>query len=146
MWKGKHQGVVFIDIRKEVKPDIVASNESLPFQDETFQKVVYDPPHLIRNSPIKINSLMFKYAYKFSTWKTKSQFYKNLVAVNKEVKRVLQHDGTFIVKHTESPDHLITKNTIIHLLDNFKVLRNRKEKTRGFGKSKVYYITMIKRE
>lgn len=32
----------------EVKPDIVADFRHLPFPDETFWHVVFDPPHLLR--------------------------------------------------------------------------------------------------
>ncbi|CYU66803.1 DNA N-4 cytosine methyltransferase [Streptococcus suis] len=31
-----------------VKPDIVADFRDMPFEDETFNLVVFDPPHLLR--------------------------------------------------------------------------------------------------
>ena len=37
-----------IDIRKEVRPDIVASAAYHPFKDELFGQVYCDPPHIIR--------------------------------------------------------------------------------------------------
>lgn len=51
--------VVFMDNRKftdtlcdgrafEVKPDVVADFRNIPFKDDTFNLVVFDPPHLIK--------------------------------------------------------------------------------------------------
>ena len=53
--------VLFCDIREvettlcdgrqfEVKPDVVSDFTSLPFEDNRFSMVVYDPPHLLRNT------------------------------------------------------------------------------------------------
>lgn len=53
--------VLFCDIRNvettlcdgrcfEVKPDIIADFASLPFEDNRFSMVVFDPPHLLRNT------------------------------------------------------------------------------------------------
>ena len=53
--------VLFCDIRNvettlcdgrhfEVKPDIVADFTNLPFENNRFSMVVYDPPHLLRNT------------------------------------------------------------------------------------------------
>lgn len=34
----------------EIKPDIVADFRDMPFEDETFHLVVFDPPHLVRGA------------------------------------------------------------------------------------------------
>ena len=34
-----------------VEPDIIADFTALPFNDESFAMVVYDPPHLVKNGP-----------------------------------------------------------------------------------------------
>ncbi len=60
--------VVFSDIRKEehilcdgrqliINPDVIADFRNLPFPDNSFYTVVFDPPHLIR---IGKTSWMFK--------------------------------------------------------------------------------------
>nr|UWF95474.1 MAG: DNA methylase [Bacteriophage sp.] len=52
--------VLFQDIRNisthlcdgrlfEVKPDVQADFTNMPYEDETFSMVVFDPPHLLRN-------------------------------------------------------------------------------------------------
>ncbi len=53
----EHQNVLFGDIRKEehtlcdgrqlmVHPDIIADFRDMPFDDESFNLIVFDPPHL----------------------------------------------------------------------------------------------------
>lgn len=57
-WFNKnHPDVIFQDIRKEehtlcdgrklvINPDVVADFTDMPYKDETFYLVVFDPPHL----------------------------------------------------------------------------------------------------
>jgi hypothetical protein len=146
LWNGLTQNVFFLDRRKEVNPDIVASNEYLPFMDKSFKKVMYDPPHLIRNSPLTETCMMKQYERKFTLWKTKSAFLRNMVLVNKEAYRVLTDDGELIIKHTDSPDNSVTQQTVSNCFDLFKINRIRQQETKGWGKSKVYFLTCIKKE
>ena len=55
----KNKDITFCDIRKgkyeftegrnvEVLPDVVCDFRALPFQDEMYDLVIFDPPHLIR--------------------------------------------------------------------------------------------------
>ena len=37
----------------QVRPTVCADFTALPFRDETFDLVVYDPPHIIRDNPSK---------------------------------------------------------------------------------------------
>lgn len=55
-FKKSHRDVVYMDIRREVfdiydkhvdvNPDIVGDFRNIPFLDNTFSMVVFDPPHL----------------------------------------------------------------------------------------------------
>lgn len=57
----ENPNVTFMDIRKvkttlcdgrsfEVAPDIVGDFTAIPFEDNSFRMVVFDPPHLLRNT------------------------------------------------------------------------------------------------
>jgi len=51
MWFNKfYEDCVYMDIRREVGPDLVADFRMLPFPDETFDLVVFDPPHDVYRS------------------------------------------------------------------------------------------------
>ena len=45
-WRGSQRAVVGMDINRHFHPDVVGDNLSMPFRDEVFDVVVYDPPHI----------------------------------------------------------------------------------------------------
>lgn len=86
--------VLFCDIRSgvfkfptnrkmEIKPDIICNFAQLPFEDAKFNMVVFDPPHLIRNSGNSITRAQYgslkdiptgyqhiKYGWLYKDWQT----------------------------------------------------------------------------
>lgn len=105
MWfnKNNHEAT-FCDIRQEthitsdgrvleVKPDVVADFRSLPFSDESYHLVVFDPPHL---KSLGWNSWMAKkYGVLFGTWE------HDIRQGFDECWRVLKPNGTLIFKWNE---------------------------------------------
>jgi hypothetical protein len=45
-WVGSQRPIVGIDIDRKFRPEVLADNRRLPFQDRSFDVVVYDPPHV----------------------------------------------------------------------------------------------------
>ncbi len=45
-WRGSKRPVVGIDIDPSHRPEVVADNARMPFKDECFDVVVFDPPHI----------------------------------------------------------------------------------------------------
>jgi len=45
-WRGSSWNVIGLDIERRFKPTIVGDNLQMPFCDESFDVVVYDPPHV----------------------------------------------------------------------------------------------------
>ena len=45
-WRGSSRKIVGLDIEQSHRPTIVADNTRMPFRDNTFDVVVYDPPHI----------------------------------------------------------------------------------------------------
>jgi hypothetical protein len=45
-WEGTKRAIVGIDIAEANRPSIVADNTRMPFADQHFDVVVYDPPHV----------------------------------------------------------------------------------------------------
>jgi len=45
-WSGSRRRVVGLDINPRYNPTVVGDNTNMPFDDERFDVVVYDPPHV----------------------------------------------------------------------------------------------------
>lgn len=96
--------VLFTDIREyhdtlcdgrklDVQPDMIADCTNLPFEDETFNMVVFDPPHLLKVGP---NSwLCKKYGKLPENWQA---FINDSIH---DGMRVLKTNGTLIFKWNE---------------------------------------------
>ncbi|MHB1098122.1 MAG: class I SAM-dependent methyltransferase [Burkholderiales bacterium] len=112
-WFDRHDGrAVFMDQRRErhtlpdksssggsrtliVAPQVVADFTSMPFSDEQFSLVCFDPPHFVRNG--KSGWVALKYGtLNRETWR------EDLRAGFKECFRVLQENGTLVFKWNES--------------------------------------------
>jgi len=113
-WFDKNnEGAIFGDVRKEnltvtdrshgnangvrtinIDPDALFDFRSLPFSDESFCLVAFDPPHLVRAG--KKSWLAAKYGKLSNDWKD------DLRAGFMECFRVLKPDGTLIFKWNET--------------------------------------------
>lgn len=78
----------------EVKPSILYDYKALPFADNIFPLVVFDPPHLVRAG--KTSWLKKKYGVLPAAWK--SDLEQGFI----ECWRVLKPEGTLIFKWSES--------------------------------------------
>lgn len=100
-----HPDVLYQDIREEeceihrkkvnVKPDVVADFRDMPYPDESFYHVVFDPPHLLSTGP---NSIMRKQYGQLNllTWQ------EDIKQGFQECMRVLKPYGTLVFKWSES--------------------------------------------
>jgi len=80
--------------RLKVSPDIVANFRQIPFPDESFYLVVFDPPHLVRAG--ESSWIAKKYG------KLNSETWKNDIEQGfNECMRVLKPNGTLIFKWNE---------------------------------------------
>lgn len=117
MWFDKdREDVLFQDVREEkhtlcdgrsltVSPDIIADFRNMPYSDNTFFLVVFDPPHL---NKLGGNSWMAKkYGKLLPTWED------DIRAGFNECMRVLKPNGTLIFKWNENQ---IPVNKIIEVI------------------------------
>lgn len=111
MWFDKHHpAAVYCDKRRQsfelafgkahtgvrtciVEPDVVCDFTALPFDDNSFSLVVFDPPHLIRAKDTAW--LVKKYGKLDDTWP------KMLHDGFRECMRVLKPDGVLVFKWSE---------------------------------------------
>lgn len=125
----QNEDVLFMDIRKEehtlcdgrsleVKPDIVGDFRDMPFDDESFYLVVFDPPHLINAGDD--SWLAKKYGKLDELW----QF--DIRQGFNECMRVLKPNGTLIFKWNEDQ---ISLQEILSVIDCKPLFGNRRSKT-----------------
>jgi len=121
--------VTFMDIRKEthtlcdgrileINPDIVGDFRDMPFEDESFYLVVFDPPHLIQAG--ESSWLAKKYGKLDDLWQY------DLRQGFHECMRVLKPNGTLIFKWNEEQ---IKLNDILDAIDYMPLFGNRRNKT-----------------
>ena len=90
----------------EVSPDIQMDFTKMPFEDNKFSLVVFDPPHLHK---LGKNAWMAKkYGVLFPNWET------DIKAGFDECMRVLKPDGVLIFKWNQNQ---IKTNKIIQIID-----------------------------
>ncbi|MCQ9211834.1 MULTISPECIES: class I SAM-dependent methyltransferase [unclassified Streptococcus] len=104
----ENEHTTFMDIREEkltfldrgnvrhssVKPDIVADFRNIPFDDNSFNLVVFDPPHLVTGGQ---NSWLVKKYGKLDRDNWKSDITRGF----SECMRVLKPNGTLIFKWSD---------------------------------------------
>lgn len=122
--------VTFMDIREveetlcdgrklEIKPDVIGDFRNIPFKDDTFNLVVFDPPHLIKAGD---NSWLVKKYGKLNqeTWKD------DLTKGFDECMRVLVPNGVLIFKWNEEQ---VSLKEVLSCFSKKPLLGNRRSKT-----------------
>lgn len=87
-----------------IRPTVQASYTALPFRDNTFYLVLFDPPHLAANG--RNGWMAKKYGHLQDNWKS------GLAAGFRECLRVLRPGGTLVFKWSE---HDVPLSTVVAL-------------------------------
>lgn len=125
-----NENVTYMDIRKEdtelcdgrkliVAPDVVADFRDMPFLNESFHMVVFDPPHLLRAGE---NSWLAKKYGRLNeaTWRM------DLMQGFDECMRVLKPNGTLIFKWNEDQ---ISLNEVLDCFGQQPLFGDKRSKT-----------------
>ena len=114
IWYQKnHPFVTFLDIRQghtqntkrmkfknrrhfKLNPNVIADFKFLPFVDDCFDMVIFDPPHYIVNTKKEKSILELRYGYFYE-----SEYKSQLKHAFSELFRVLKYKGIFIFKWCE---------------------------------------------
>ena len=102
----------------EIKPDLVADFRNIPFPDNSFKLVVFDPPHLYRVG--EKSWLAKKYGHLGSNWK------EDIKLGFKECFRVLETNGILVFKWNEEQ---IKLSEILKLTNVKPLFGNKRVKT-----------------
>lgn len=98
-WKGSKRKIVGMDINPKVNPDILADNTDMPCDDESYDVIVYDPPHIpnVGKDGIKDFQDRFGLIVK-SPIENGYNLTHTFPPFLKEAKRVLRKDGILFCK------------------------------------------------
>ena len=131
MWLDKTDPeAVFIDQRKEVKPDIVCCWQYLPFKNAVFDVDNFDPPHILYQSKGKPSQFNLTEKYgclEPETWP------KDLYIAFEELMRVLMPHGTLLFKWN---DNHISNKRMLAVLPIKPKFGSQVRESRGF-KNKI---------
>lgn len=141
MWFNKsHPNTIYFDQRNvsetlcdgrilNVNPDVVGDFTNLPFEDDSFYLVVFDPPHL--NKLGKNSWMAQKYGVLLPTWET------DLKAGFEECWRVLKPNGALIFKWNENQ---ITLSRVLSLFGQDPLFGH----SSGAKHGKTFWVTYFK--
>ncbi len=101
-----------------VSPDLKADFTNMPFSDESFYLVVFDPPHLVRAGDK--SWLAKKYGKLNETWQD------DLSKGFSECMRVLKENGTLVFKWNEEQ---VSLKEVLKCFDREPLFGNKRSKT-----------------
>lgn len=113
--------IISIDIRSAMgngmKPDIVADSCKLPFYDDSFDIVLFDPPFSFRNSKScgSKEYVRFYITYGLNLYTSRTELQNYIKNTFYEIARVVKPNGTCLLKWSESR---IPLNFPLELLPN----------------------------
>lgn len=125
----EHPDTTYMDIRKEeaelcdgrqliVAPDLLADFRDMPFEDESFYMVVFDPPHLVKAG--EDSWLAKKYGKLDETWPF------DIRQGFEECLRVLKPNGTLIFKWNEDQ---VSLSQVLDAIGHRPLFGNKRSKT-----------------
>jgi len=130
-----HPSTVYVDIRPEMIPSVIADTQQLPFKENFFDLVVFDPPHVTCGP----RSVMAKY-------------YSSMEA--EDIKRLIQLTSNEAYRVTTSTalmafkwnDHDVKLERVIKLMEGWEPLFGQRVAGRTKHRSGTYWCMLRKRE
>lgn len=126
----KQENTIYMDCREcseilvdgrhlEIKPDIIGDFRNMPFEDNMFNLVVFDPPHLHN---LGENSMYYKKYGRLD----KNTWTEDIKKGFSECMRVLKPMGTLVFKWNEEQ---IPLDSLLTCIDDTPLFGNRRAKT-----------------
>lgn len=135
MWKNKiPPNWVFMDKKIEVKPDIQATWENLPFRDNIFNCVLFDPPHIVlwgTGTP--------QMAKVFGGW----PYTHNIVpSIFKSIKEFARVSNRLVFKWCDTRDGSTWWKLKPLFKDMWDVILEKERKNKGSGHGSTWWVTL----
>lgn len=105
-WRGSKRPVIGLDIDAQHCPMVVADNTKMPFHDEIFDVVVYDPPHIPNQGRDKSKDFNTRFGLVVRSSKENGYTLSHtFMPFAKECCRVLKPEGILLCKITDYVHH-----------------------------------------
>jgi len=137
MWFDKtYEECVYLDRRLNIngqglqsRPSVYADSRQLPFREEAFDMVLFDPPHDVWG--INSNS-----GRKYGAW-THTEIINLVFRTSKEISKVVKSNGQVIFKWAEGR---IKLNVVLNLLEGLKPIFGHTTTVKGF----THWVCLVK--
>ena len=139
VWFDKnHRDAVYVDVRPEVEPSIVADARALPAEVGTgYDLIVFDPPH--KNSGAAGNMSVRSYGH----W-TAEQITDILTGTAREAHRIAKPDGLMALKWN---DHTRKLSSVLALISQWwEPLFGHGAEPQQRGRSTTHWVMLRKRD
>jgi SAM-dependent methyltransferase len=105
-WKGSRRPVTGLDIDPRYRPSVLGDNTRMPFRDESFEVVVYDPPHIPNQGRDKSKDFNTRFGLVLRSSKENGYtFSHTFPPFVREAFRVLKPEGILLCKITDYIHH-----------------------------------------
>jgi SAM-dependent methyltransferase len=99
IWKGLDWDYVGLDIDARHKPDVVADNTDMPFDNASFDVVIYDPPHIPNQGKDRSKDFNKRFGLTLKSPKEEGYSFAFMYPpFAKEAYRVLRPEGILLCK------------------------------------------------
>lgn len=101
-WKGSTRKVIGLDINPKFRPTVVGDNRDMPFEDSSFDVVVYDPPHVPNQGKDKKKDFTTRFGLVVKSLRGGGNNLNHLYdPFVREAYRVLRPEGVLLCKITD---------------------------------------------
>jgi SAM-dependent methyltransferase len=105
-WRGSKRLVIGMDIESTHHPAVVGDNTRMPFRAESFDVVVYDPPHIPNQGKEKTKDFSTRFGLGLRSPKENGYTFRDTYPpFVKEAYRVLRPEGILLCKLTDYIHH-----------------------------------------
>ena len=143
-----------MDVRREVKPDLVADAKYLPFRPGTFDIIYCDPPHIIGGTGKEprfsewfssVNRHLYKGEnfrksfFRYGRWKNKDEWLCFIRESQKQFSLCLKPNGVLEYKVSEPKGGTKVRDV---LEDKTFILTRQRRTVSKYGHNPTYWLTM----
>jgi len=101
-WIGSGHSVIGLDVDRRYRPHVVGDNMEMPFKNDCFDVVVYDPPHIPNQGSDRQKDFNVRFGLVLKSSKENGYNFNHLFGpFTREAYRVLRPEGILLCKMTD---------------------------------------------